>query len=175
MEIKETKQISTKSGDKGSAKDYSNREFKKNNILFEILGTIDELSSYLGLAYHFNHLEDILVIQKELQKINSLVATDPQSALYGKLQSLNSESAIWLEEKMQMMLDKKPLEPRFTLPGSEKSLNGAYIDLARAICRRAERRLTEFVETNQRDDLDQVQIYINRLSDYLYILSCNLE
>jgi len=174
MYIKNVKQIASKLGEKGSSKDYSSREFKKNNILFETLGTIDELSSYLGLAYHFTKCEDIIEIQKLLQNINSQLATDPNSENYGKLNVVKEESVLWLENRMQISLDNKPLEPRFTLPGSEKSLNGAYMDVARTIARRAERRLTDFIELHQRYDLEIVQSFINRLSDYLYVLSCNL-
>lgn len=175
MSIKDYKQVSSKTGDKGSSKDYSSRSYKKNNIVFETLGTIDELSSNLGLAYHYVKLEDILIIQKTLQNINSLIATDPKSDHYNKLTIIDHNSVEWLENKMQDMLIQKPIEPRFTLPGSEKSLNGAYIDVARTISRRAERRLTEFVELHQRSDLELVQSYINRLSDYLYVLSCYLD
>ncbi len=174
MNIKDVSQISTKNGDKGKSKDYSNREFKKNNILFETLGTIDELSSNLGMAYHYTNFEDLMKIQRDLQSLNSFIATDPNSKVYSKLQPMSAESVKWLEEKMQNFLDQKPLEPRFTLPGSEKSIKGAYIDIARTIARRAERRLTEFVETHQRTDLDLVQSYLNRLSDYLFVLSCNI-
>ncbi len=175
MKINKTNQISTKNGDKGSSNDYSSRSFKKNNILFETLGTIDELSANLGLAYHYTHLSDILTIQKELQKINSLIATDPISEQYKKLSKLEVCSVEWIEKRIQETLDLKPIEPRFTLPGSEKSLKGAYIDVSRTITRRAERRVIEFVDLNQRSDLEMIQSYMNRLSDYLYVLSCNLE
>ncbi|MBN2876405.1 MAG: ATP:cob(I)alamin adenosyltransferase [Bacilli bacterium] len=174
MVIDKVKQVTTKKGDKGTSKDYSSRSFRKDNILFETLGTMDELSSNLGLAYHYTKNEEIIVVQKELQKINSLIATDPQSEQYKKLAKMSLEPVEWLEMKMQDLLDKKPLEPRFTLPGSEKSLNGAYIDVSRTIARRAERRLTEFVELHQRSDLELVQSFVNRLSDYLFVLSCNI-
>lgn len=174
MSIKETRQISTKAGDHGTSKDYSNRTFQKSHILFETLGTIDELSSQLGLAYHYCKCTDLKMIQKELQSINSLIATDPASMLYAKLPQTEERSVFWLEDKMQQLLNDHPLEPKFTLPGSEKSLNGAYVDVARAVCRRAERRLAEFVLLNQREDLNIVQSYLNRLSDFLFVLSCNL-
>jgi cob(I)alamin adenosyltransferase len=174
MQVKKVNQISSKNGDKGSSKDYSSRSFKKDNILFETLGTIDELSSFLGLAYHHTNYEAIINVQKTLQQINSLIATNPKSEIYNKLEPLNVEQIKWLEDVMQSILDQHPLEPRFTLPGSEKTLNGAYLDVCRAITRRAERRLVEFIETHARNDLENVQIYINRLSDFLFILSCNL-
>lgn len=174
MYIKNVKQIASKLGDKGTSKDYSSREFRKDDALFEVLGTLDELSSNLGLAYHYTKHNDLIQIQKDLQKINSLIATDPFSEWYSKLEPLKDDSVIWLEKKMQDMLDAKPLEPRFTLPGSEKTINGAYLDVCRTIARRAERRLTVFVESKHRKDLGLVQSYVNRLSDYLFVLSCNI-
>ncbi len=174
MDIKKVQQISSKKGDKGNAKDYSSRSFSKNDILFETLGTIDELSSNLGLAYHFVKRDDILEIQKVLQQLNSLIATDPNSEIYARLEQLRPEVVLWLENKMQEMLDLHPLEPRFALPGSEKSLNGAYLDVCRTIARRAERRLTEYINVHEREDLAVVQSYINRLSDYLFVLSWNV-
>lgn len=174
MKIDRIRQISTKLGDKGSSKNYSNRAFKKNDILFEVLGTIDELSSFLGLTYHYSNYENIMVIQKYLQNINSVIATDPDSENYSKITKITVNDVIWIETMLQNMLDIKPLEPRFTLPGSEKSLVGAYFDFSRTIARRAERRLVEFSDKYARTDLDLVKSFMNRLSDFLYVLSCNM-
>jgi cob(I)alamin adenosyltransferase len=106
--------------------------------------------------------------------INSLIATPPDSKQYNNLQKLEEENISWLEKEMQLVLDIKPLEPRFTLPGSEKSVEGAYLDVCRTLSRRAERRLVDFVKKHNREDLSLVNKYINRLSDYLYVLSCNI-
>ncbi len=175
MVIKNVNQIVTKKGDKGDSKDYSDRQFRKSDILFEVLGTIDELSSNLGLAYHHTKCKEIITVQKQLQDISSLVATNPESDLYSKLRSVDLSAIDGLEKNIQDMLDKKPLEPRFLLPGTEKSMKGAYLDVSRTISRRAERRLTEYIETHQRNDLERALSYINRLSDFLYVLSCNLD
>ncbi|XMB71479.1 ATP:cob(I)alamin adenosyltransferase [Mycoplasmatota bacterium WC30] len=174
MYIKKVNQVATKNGDKGISKDYSNISYKKNDILFETLGSIDELNSFLGLSYHYTKCEELIFIQKELQKISAIIATNPESELYKKIELLNTENITWVEEKMQLALDNHPIEARFTLPGSEKSLNGAYLDYARTLARKAERRLTEFAEKHNRKDLNTIKSYINRLSDYLYVLSCNL-
>ncbi len=174
MQIKKVSQISTKNGDKGNTLDYSNRPFKKNNILFEVLGTIDELSSNLGLAYHYTKYEEIIRIQQTLQQINSLIATDSNSNKYDSLKKLKIDSINWLENTMQNVLNEHPLEAKFSLPGSEKSLNGAYIDVCRTITRRAERRLIELIDLHKRNDLNLVLSYINRLSDFLFVLSNNL-
>ena len=174
MLIKNAKQISSKTGDSGSSKNYNNDTFKKNDILFEVMGTIDELSSFLGLAYHHTKHGDILVIQKKLENINSAIATSEKSEFYNKINRIKNSDIDWLENEMQHMLDKNPIEAKFVLPGSEKSKNGAYIDIARSLSRRAERRLVNFIEKHSRKDLENELKYLNRLSDYLFVLSNNL-
>ncbi len=174
MKINKVSQISSKAGDKGTSRSFSNESYKKNDILFEVLGTMDELSSYLGLIYHFVKFDRIKIIQKQIQNINSKLATSVESDLYKKLQFITDQDVESLETEMQAMLDKHPIEPRFYLPGSEKTRNGAYFDYARTIARKAERRLTEFVDRHDRKDLQREEKYLNRLSDYLFVLSLNI-
>jgi cob(I)alamin adenosyltransferase len=174
MDINKIKNIATKQGDKGTSKNYSNETYRKSDILFETLGAIDELSSFLGLTYHFSNLNLIVIIQNDLQKLSSIIATSPDSELYKKIQIISSGDVTNLENKMQKALDRKPIKPKLFLPGSEKSTIGAYFDVCRTLARRAERRIDEFILVHNRLDLETVRSYINRLSDYLFILSCNL-
>lgn len=174
MPVDKLKHIATKLGDKGSSKNYENKAYPKSHILFETLGTMDELSSFLGLTFHHTPIEEIKIVQLTIQNINSLIASEYNSDLYKKLKQITEEDVTFLEEKIQMMLDNKPLEGRFYLPGSEKTQAGAYVDVARTLARKAERRLNEFVVNQNREDLEQVKKYINRLSDYLFVLSFNV-
>jgi len=174
MKINKISNIATKQGDKGTSKNYNNDLYRKSDILFETLGSIDELSSFLGLTYHFSNLNRIIIIQNDLQKLSSVIATSPKSDLYSKIQMITVEDVISLEAKMQKELDKKSIEPKLFLPGSEKSNIGAYFDVCRTKARRAERRIDEFILKHDRHDLEIVRSYINRLSDYLFVLSCNL-
>ena len=169
MPITKTSQISTKNGDQGSSNNFVNESFSKDHILFEVLGTSDELSSFLGLTYHFHQDEFIKVIQKTLQDINSLIATNPNHILYTKLRKIQEEEIMLLETKMGDMLVAHPLEPKFALPGSDTSLAGAYLDVSRAIARKAERILVHFIKTDHREDLSICLKYMNRLSDYLFV------
>jgi len=171
MPIDKLQHIATKYGDSGLSKNYENKSFKKTHILFETLGTMDELSSYLGLTYHYCKIEFIKVIQMNLQNINSLIASEYNSDLYNILTQIEEKDVIDLEELIQEYLDKKPLEGRFYLPGSEKTKSGAFIDVARTIARKAERKLNAFVELEKREDLEVSKKYLNRLSDYLFVLS----
>ncbi len=173
MKIDNVHIISTKKGDQGTSKNYSNQSFSKDDILFDTLGTIDELSSHLGLTYHHTNYEKIKVIQTTLQAINALIATDlsVHPERYEALRKINDKDIVALEEEGQKHLQQNPLEPRFVLPGSEATLGGAYCDLARAVCRRAERTLVRYVNTTNRRDLEGPKKYLNRLSDFLFILA----
>lgn len=164
------KVISTAKGDKGTSKNYSNEEFSKSNILFDTLGTIDELSSILGVTYHYSaHKSEIRKIQATLQHINSLIATNISSPHYAKLTQISTKDISELETYEQSLLAQSNIEPVFVLPGSDTTLEGAYFDLSRSIARRAERSLVLFVETMEREDLSLCLSYINRLSDLLFI------
>lgn len=173
-EIKDYKVISTKKGDKGTSKNYSNEEFSKSDLLFEALGNIDELSSLLGLVYHYTKVEKIKVIQIALQDINSIIATNPTSKRYINLNFLTQEDVDLLESFEEKLLAVKALEPKFVLPGSETSLEGAYFDLARSVARRVERSLVRFSLREERTDLDISKRYLNRLSDLLFIYARNI-
>lgn len=171
MPITKTDQISTKNGDEGKSKNYVNESFEKDDILFEVLGSMDELSSFLGLSFQYTKREDLLTIQRTLQDINTIIATNPNHTLYCKIRKLTSADVGILEKNMEALLNICPLEPKFCLPGSETSLGGAYVDVARSIARRAERTLVRFVKETSREDLKNVLMYLNRLSDYLFVLA----
>lgn len=174
-EIKDFRIISTKKGDKGTSKNYSNEEFSKSDLLFETLGTMDELSSHLGLCYHTGkYKEEIRKIQKNLQDMNSLIATSDAKVRIEKLTPITEFDISFLETLEKTILEKCNITPKFVLPGSDTSKEGAYFDLARAITRRTERILVRFVSEHERDDLSYVSAYINRLSDLLFIMARSL-
>ena len=168
--------VSTKNGDKGFSRNYSNEKIIKSDILFETLGTIDELSSTLGLTYHYSGgMNEIKVIQRVLQDINSIIATNPKSDNYQKIRHISIKDVEVLEKIEQELLDDYPIEPRFVLPGSDTSISGAYFDLSRSVTRRAERCIIRFEQKYNRVDLKYVKQYLNRLSDLLFIYARTLE
>lgn len=175
MPINKVSQISTKAGDTGTSKNFVNESFEKDDILFEILGSMDTLSSFIGLSYHYHEEAFLKTIQKEIQTINSLVATNPDHVLYSRLQKVTEEDVLGLEDAMQEMMNHQVIEPHFYLPGSETTLAGAYLDVSRSICRKAERTLVHFMKENNRPDLAFALKYINRLSDYLFVLVRSLS
>jgi len=175
-EIKDFRSISTKKGDKGTSKNYSNEEFSKSDLLFETLGTMDELTSHLGLCYHTGeYQEEIKKIQRTIQDINSLIATSDPKVRKDRLRPISEFDISFLETLEDTVLEKCHITPVFVLPGSDTSKEGAYFDLARAIARRAERMLVRFINEHQRDDLDYVSAYVNRLSDLLFIMARSLS
>lgn len=171
MPVTRLEQISTKTGDKGKSRNYNDVAFKKDDILFETLGTIDELSSFLGLTYHEKKLSIIKTVQENLQNINSMIATSPRSDLYQRLTYITDADIAFIEDHIQATLNENPSNDSFYLPGTEKTKVGAYLDVCRAIARRAERRMVSFVQKYRRKDLSYAQKYLNRLSDLLFVLS----
>jgi len=173
MKINSYKQISTKKGDKGTSRDFSNKEFFKSDLLFEVLGSIDELSSNLGVTYHYSEFKKPLKdIQRKLQDINSLIATSDNDRRV-KLNQITEEDVIKLEEFEEVLLKDTIIEPVFILPGSDGSLESAYLDVSRSITRRVERLLVKFVNREMREDLELSMKYMNRLSDLLFIMARN--
>ncbi len=175
MNIDDYNQISTKTGDKGTSKNYSNETFSKDDILFDALGTNDELSSMLGLTYHRAPYENIKTIQNTLQAINALIATNESAhpERYKKLRQITDEDISFIEQEEEIYMKKAPIAAKFFLPGSEATEAGAYFDLARTVARRAERTLVRYINHTKRDDLDGPRRYLNRLSDLLFILARN--
>ncbi len=173
--IDDFKIISTARGDKGSSKNYSNITLSKSDILFETLGNIDELSSVLGVLYHYaEEKQEIKYFQKSLQHISSLIATSDELIRNEKLIQINEEDILKLESLEQSLLINCEIKPVFVLPGSDTSVVGAYYDLSRSVTRRAERSLVKFIELNKRKDLSFCLKYLNRLSDLLFIYSRSL-
>ena len=171
MKLDKYTQISTKKGDKGTSKNYSNEELSKDDVLFEVLGTMDELSSLLGVIYHYvKYKDEIKVIQRVLQTINTLVATTDSKRLL-EVEKVKENDVQFLETLEQQLLSNISIERVFVLPGSETTKENAYVHLGRSVARRAERTLVRYVRQTQREDLYDALSYLNRLSDLLFIMA----
>lgn len=163
--------IYTKTGDDGKTSLIGGSRVPKNHLQIEAYGTIDELNSYLGLLR--DELNDdfkkevsfIIEVQRELFTIGSHLANDGQKSKI-KLPDLNSELLTELEQSIDKM--EESLEPMkfFVLPGGHKSVSVAHI--VRTVCRRAERRIVEIPAINKKDEMIQ---FVNRLSDWAFVLS----
>jgi len=173
--------IYTKTGDKGTTALFGGTRVPKHHIRIESYGTVDELNSHIGLLrdqdMHQSHKEMLITIQDKLFTVGAILATDPEKAVLksGK-ERLNipkiSESDIQrLEDEMDSMNDSLPAMTHFILPGGHQTVSFCHI--ARCVCRRAERLASALneIEPFQPETL----IYLNRLSDYLFVLARKLS
>jgi cob(I)alamin adenosyltransferase len=168
--------IYTKTGDKGTTSLLSGRRVNKNNNRIEAYGTVDELNSWIGVIRdrsHEKHHKNLITIQNELFTIGSQLANDPEKKASFKLPDIDSESVLRLENLMDELNLDLPEMKNFVLPGGHELVS--FIHVARCVCRRAERRVVDLMEHQGVEEL--IIQYINRLSDYLFVLSraCSQE
>lgn len=164
--------IYTKTGDKGETSLLGGKRISKCCVEMEAIGGVDELNASLGLLLSFfnnenkfsNIKKQLLNIQNNLFVIGSNLAA-VQTDL-NKVPKLNLTSVSELEKWIDKMESELPKLTQFILPGGD--LAAAQSFYARAICRRAERQIIRMGEKYELDSL--VNKYINRLSDYLFVL-----
>ncbi len=171
--------IYTRTGDKGTTALVGGKRVPKESGRIEAYGTVDELNSIVGivrtyLAEYKDRLGDDYVwysemlrrTQNELFDVGSELATPPDGEYEG-MHKMGAGEVKQLEEEMDRM--EKDLQPlnSFTLPGG--GVLNAFLHQARTVCRRAERVL--WAVKREEGIGDQVIIYINRLSDHLFVQS----
>lgn len=164
--------IYTKTGDKGTTSLIGGTKVAKNDLRIEAYGTVDELNSYIGLVSdqcQDDHTKQILKeIQDRLFTIGSSLACDAEKEPKMKIPDLKEEDVILLEKEIDCMNEVLPEMKWFILPGGHVAVSTAHI--ARCVCRRAERCCVNM----QHYELFVEQLvvkYINRLSDYLFVLA----
>lgn len=165
--------IYTKSGDKGQTSLIGGKRVPKYHLRIEAYGTIDELNSFVGLLRDqdiHNHYKSVLLeIQNKLFIAESLLARD-EEAPHIKLPCLTEEDVTMLEREIDEMNLYLPELQNFILPGGHPSVSYAHV--ARCICRRAERIVISLSEQMQVPEI--IVKYINRLSDYFFVLARKL-
>ncbi|HTA83346.1 MAG TPA: cob(I)yrinic acid a,c-diamide adenosyltransferase [Bacteroidia bacterium] len=165
--------IYTKTGDKGQTSLLGGTRVPKNNIRIEAYGTVDELNSWIGLlrdSINDKHVGDILIeVQDRLFTMGSSLATDPAKSKV-KIPHLSEDDITVFEKEIDAMDAQLPPMKNFVLPGGHITVSHCHI--ARCVCRRAERRVIHLAENEKVDEL--VVKYLNRLSDYLFMLSRKL-
>lgn len=173
--------IYTKTGDNGTTSLFGGTRVPKHHIRIESYGTIDELNSWLGLIRDQKidaHSKKIVIsVQEKLFTVGAILATDPEKAILksGKerlnISKIDTADIELLEKEMDMMHAELPQMTHFILPGGHTTVS--YCHIARTICRRAERLATHLFESESFDE--RVLHYINRLSDYLFVLARKLS
>lgn len=166
--------IYTKTGDKGQTSLIGGTRVPKFHPRIEAYGTIDELNSYIGLIRDHDiadHFKDVLLeIQDRLFTAESLIALDPEAKQPVKLPQLNESDILLLEKEIDAMNEVLPELTNFILPGGHPLVS--YCHIARCVCRRAERNT---IRLNQSQPVAELVIpYLNRLSDYLFVLARRL-
>lgn len=161
--------IYTKNGDKGTTSLIGGTRVPKHSLRIESYGTVDELNSYIGLirdqAIDEEYKLQLIEIQDRLFTIGSSLAADPEKSKM-KLPDLIESDVLFLEDKMDEMDEQLPELKFFILPGGNTTVS--YCHLARCVCRRAERITTNLHEHEFVAPI--VMQYLNRLSDYLFVL-----
>ena len=166
--------VYTKTGDNGTTSLIGGQRVKKNDTRLEIYGTIDELSSFLGLLksqdIDTSYKKDINNIQQTLIQINIVFAIDEQeNPEIAQKDQFDNKKITWIETKIDNYDKNLPPITEFLIPG--KNQNSSICNICRTICRRTERRIFE-IELSE--EQKKAAIFVNRLSDFLFILSRKL-
>jgi len=173
--------IYTKTGDKGTTALFGGTRVPKHHIRIESYGTVDELNSHIGLIRDQNIDADskaiLMQIQDKLFTVGAILATDPKKAILksGKerlnIIKISDEDIELLEQEMDKMNACLPTMTHFVLPGGHQTVSFCHI--ARCVCRRAERLASTLNESEPFQP--NTLIYLNRLSDYLFVLARKLS
>lgn len=159
--------IYTKTGDDGTTGLFGGSRVPKDDLRIEAYGTVDELNAFIGkLAENpelAEHLEFFREIQSDLFLIGSHLATADEK-MREKLPQFDSEATRRFETWMDQVSAELPDLKNFLLPGGHISVADAHI--ARAVCRRAERRVVSLAREAKVEK--SLIIYLNRLSDLLF-------
>lgn len=163
--------IYTKTGDNGTTSLVGGTRVPKTHIRLEAYGTIDELNSHLGLLQTYLMDEEdkriVFRVQNKLFSVGSYLATD-QTQTELRIESRIEEEDIKLLECAIDTIDNElPPLNAFILPGGDRG--AAVCHICRTVCRRAERRILVLAEVCEIDS--HVTAFVNRLSDYLFILA----
>lgn len=162
--------IYTRTGDDGSTSLAGGKRVAKYHLRVEAYGSVDELISWMGLLRGFRENElrkdKIIYIQDQLMRCAATLATEKPDD--PKVRFLPDEASVsFLEEEIDRMESELPKLKNFILPGG--NILVSYCHIARSVCRRAERAALKL--KNSEEIPDVVIKFLNRLSDYLFVLS----
>ena len=169
--------IYTKTGDEGSTALFGGSRVKKYNLRIDSYGTVDELNAYIGLIKDQEidkvSKKALLKIQNDLFTLGAMLATPPEKETLksGKerlnIPKINETAVQFLENEIDVMDAKLPQMTHFILPGGHQAVSFCHV--ARCVCRRGERLS---VALNDQESINPAILkYLNRLSDYLFVLA----
>ncbi len=184
LKNKPRRKVYTRTGDRGRCSLLSGERAMEYADQVEASGDIDELNSILGVLLvaapkkALGLSAEIEDIQHTLFLIGALVAAGPDFGVLKHLEPISPVHIQALERSIDAMEDRLPVIRRFIIPGGHAS--AAFAHLARSVCRRAERRVLKSLRNFNSSELPEtigcVLAYLNRLSDYLFVLGrlCNV-
>lgn len=159
----------TRTGDDGTTGLLGEDRVSKDHPRIEALGALDEASAALGLARASCQAPQtppiLRVAQRDLYKVMAEVAATPENA--DKFKGIDASHVAWLEEQADFINEMVSMPKEFILPGDTPS--GAALSMARAVVRRAERRVTELFTLEQLSNPELLR-YLNRLSSLCFVL-----
>ena len=164
--------IYTKTGDGGTTSLVGGSRVDKDDVRVEAYGTVDELNSHIGLLAEMmrplggGYRDELKAVQHNLFTLQTLLATEDE-ALYARLPQLDEDEVEILERQIDTISDLLPQLHNFVIAGGNSV--GAECHVARTVCRRAERRVVTLARQARVDDV--LLRYLNRLSDYLFVLA----
>ena len=160
--------IYTKTGDKGETSLFGGMRLSKADLRIDSYGTVDELNSHIGMVRDLIEAAGQKPILKEAQDrlftIGSNLASDPSKDMITP--DIKPEDIQYLEAAIDQMQESLPVLKHFILPGGHPTVSAIHI--ARCVCRRAERIVVALANVSKVEDL--IIHYLNRLSDYLFVL-----
>lgn len=168
--------VYTRTGDKGDTSLVGGQRVRKCSQRIESYGTADELNSFLGLLMTYTgdsaDYDFITQIQRTLFTVGAYLATEPREGGYTPDISQLSEQTDALEREIDRISGTLPQLRHFILPGGERAAAMAHV--CRTVCRRLERNIYSLMDDGTTVDIT-VTAYVNRLSDYLFVLARKLN
>jgi cob(I)alamin adenosyltransferase len=164
--------IYTKTGDKGKTSLIGGTKVLKSHWRINSYGTVDELNSHIGLLNDYIQIPESNAVLREVQDrlftVGSSLACDPEKEPGMKIPDLTEDDVHFLEKNIDLMNEVLPPMKSFVVPGGHVAVSQGHV--ARCVCRRAERSCVFLKDQGEFVD-DLVIKYLNRLSDYLFVLS----
>jgi cob(I)alamin adenosyltransferase len=165
--------IYTKNGDQGFTRLADGQDLLKSDVRLAAIGDVDELNSFIGLLIckvPEDLTQKLIKIQQSLFVLGAHIATDSKEYL-GNMKLISMQDIVSIEEMIDEM--DAQLDPMrfFILPGGHETI--AIAQITRTVCRRAERSLIQWAKPIKNEDYAISIVYLNRLSDYLFMM-CRL-
>jgi cob(I)alamin adenosyltransferase len=159
----------TRQGDEGYTGILGSGRIPKEDLRLEAIGSVDEANAALGVARSLAQSPEapgsILQIQRDLYGLMAELAASPENS--ARFHSIDSQRVTWLEGLLESLNHQVEVPKEFVVPGD--CVEGAFLDLARTVVRRAERRVSELLHRGDISNPDLLR-YLNRLSSYCFLL-----